>query len=98
MNRVWNFSAGPAALPLPVLERMRAELLDTDGTGMSVMEMSHRSSEFLALKQAVEQKLRAAAGIPDSHRVLFLQGGATLQFAMVPLNLMGGKGASYAHT
>jgi phosphoserine aminotransferase len=98
MTRVWNFSAGPAALPLPVLERARAELLETGGTGMSVMEMSHRSAEFVALKREVERKLRAAAGIPDSHKVLFLQGGASLQFAMVPINLLGGRGALYAHT
>jgi phosphoserine aminotransferase len=98
MTRVWNFSAGPAALPLPVLERARAELLETGGTGMSVMEMSHRSAEFVALKREVERKLRAAAGIPDGHKVLFLQGGASLQFAMVPINLLGGRGALYAHT
>jgi phosphoserine aminotransferase len=98
MTRVWNFSAGPAALPLPVLERARAELLETGGTGMSVMEMSHRSAEFVALKRETERKLRAAAGIPDGHQVLFLQGGASLQFAMVPINLLGGRGASYAHT
>jgi phosphoserine aminotransferase len=98
MARVWNFSAGPAALPTAVLERARAELLEHGSSGMSVMEMSHRSAEFVALKREVERKLRAAAGIPDAHRVLFLQGGASLQFAMVPLNLMGGKGASYAHT
>jgi len=98
MQRVWNFSAGPAALPLPVLERARAEMLDVGGTGMSVMEMSHRSAEFVALKREVERKLRAAAAIPDSHQVLFLQGGGSMQFAMVPINLMGGRSASYAHT
>jgi len=98
MARVWNFSAGPAALPTPVLERARAELLELGASGMSVMEMSHRSAEFVALKREVERKLRAAAGIPDSHRVLFLQGGASLQFAMVPINLLGGRSASYAHT
>lgn len=102
MARVWNFSAGPAALPLAVLERARAELLEHGASGMSVMEMSHRSAEFITLKREVEAKLRAVAGIPDSRRVLLLQGGATLQFAMVPLNLMGATaatgGASYAHT
>ena len=98
MARVWNFSAGPAALPTPVLERARAELLELGATGMSVMEMSHRSAEFVALKREVERKLRAAAAIPDSHQVLFLQGGASLQFAMVPLNLMDGRSAMYAHT
>jgi phosphoserine aminotransferase len=98
MSRVWNFSAGPAALPTPVLERARDELLDHGASGMSVMEMSHRSTEFVALKREVERKLRAAAAIPDSHKVLMLQGGASLQFAMVPLNLMHGRSADYAHT
>lgn len=98
MARVWNFSAGPAALPTPVLERARAELLEFGSSGMSVMEMSHRSPEFVELKREVERKLRAAAEIPASHKVLFLQGGASLQFAMVPLNLMGGRSAMYAHT
>lgn len=98
MARVWNFSAGPATLPEPVLERARAELLETAGTGMSVMEWSHRSVEFVELKRSVEHKLRAALAIPDSHRILFLQGGASLQFAMVPLNLLAGRSADYAHT
>ncbi len=98
MARVWNFSAGPAALPTPVLERARAEMLEHGASGMSVMEMSHRSTEFVTLKREVERKLRAAAGIPESHRVLFLQGGASLQFAMVPLNLSAGRSAMYAHT
>jgi phosphoserine aminotransferase len=98
MSRAWNFSAGPAALPTPVLERARVELLEHGQSGMSVMEMSHRSTEFIELKREVERKLRAAAAIPDSHKVLFLQGGASLQFAMVPLNLMAGRSADYAHT
>jgi phosphoserine aminotransferase len=96
--RVYNFSAGPAMLPAAVLERARAELTDLAGTGMGVMEWSHRSPEFVALLKDVERKLRAALGVPDGYRVLFLQGGATLQFGMIPLNLMGGRGADYVHT
>lgn len=95
---VWNFSAGPAMLPAPVVARARAELADCRGTGMSVMEWSHRSAEFVALLQETEARLRAAMGIPDTHRVLFLQGGATLQFSMLAMNLMGGRSADYLHT
>jgi phosphoserine aminotransferase len=95
---VWNFSAGPAMLPAAVLERVRAELTDTRGTGMSVMEWSHRSKDFVALLHEVEHKLRAALGVPDGYRVLFLQGGATLQFSMLAMNLMGGRSADYLHT
>jgi phosphoserine aminotransferase len=85
--RVHNFGAGPAVLPLPVLERVRAELLDFAGTGMSVMEMSHRSAAFEGIIQKAEADLRSLLGLGPDHAVLFLQGGASLQFAMVPANL-----------
>lgn len=87
MARVTNFSAGPAALPLAVLERVREELTDWRGAGMSVMEISHRSKPFMELAAQAEADLRALLDIPDNYRVLFLQGGATMQFAAVPLNL-----------
>ena len=99
MPRVFNFSAGPAVMPEPVLRRAAGEISDYNGTGMSVMEMSHRSKEYIALFEGVEQKLRAAMGIPDNYKVLFLQGGATLQFSAVPMNLLARKGkADYAVT
>jgi phosphoserine aminotransferase len=87
MSRVYNFSAGPAALPLAVLERARDELTDYAGSGMSVMELSHRGPAFRDIAARSEQLLRDLLRIPDHYRVLFLQGGATLQFAMAPLNL-----------
>ncbi len=87
MSRVLNFSPGPATLPLPVLERMRDELLDWQGSGMSVMEISHRSPEFLAVAEAAEADLRTLLAIPDNYAVLFMQGGATLQFGAVAMNL-----------
>ncbi len=96
---VVNFSAGPAVLPEPVLERVRDEMLDWHGSGMSVMEMSHRGPEFESIIAAAEADLRELMAIPQGYRVLFLQGGATLQFAMVPANLMSGAGrADYVHT
>lgn len=99
IRRAFNFGAGPAMLPTPVLEQAQAELLDWRGTGMSVMEISHRSSEFEAIAAETEDDLRATLGIPDHYRVLFLQGGATSQFAMVPLNLLRGRdSADYLHT
>ncbi len=99
MARVYNFNAGPAALPLPVLERARDELLDFAGCGMSVMEVSHRGKEFEAVAEASEARLRALLGIPADYRVLFLQGGAQLQFSAVPLNLLGeGASADYVDT
>ena len=95
-NRVHNFGAGPAVLPVPVLERVREELLDYQGTGMSVLEMSHRSAAFEAIIRKAEADLRALAGLGDDHAVLFLQGGASLQFAMVPANLRpAGASADY---
>lgn len=99
MTRVYNFSAGPATLPLPVLERAREELLDWGGTGMSVMEMSHRGKAFVSIAERAEADLRRLLGIPDGYHVLFLQGGATSQFAMVPMNLLRGRGrADYLDT
>jgi phosphoserine aminotransferase len=85
--RVFNFAAGPATMPLEVLEQARAELSDWRGSGMSVMEVSHRSRAFIATAEEAEQRLRRLLAIPQNYRVLFLQGGATLQFAAIPLNL-----------
>jgi len=98
VSRTWNFSAGPALLPDEVLRRAQAELLDLGGSGMSILEWSHRSSEYVELMRAVEAKLRVALGVPSEYQVLFLQGGATTQFGMIPLNLMGGRSADYVHT
>ncbi len=88
MARVYNFSAGPAALPLPVLERAAQEMVDYAGSGMSVMEMSHRSKEYLEIITNAESLLRELMAIPDNYQVLFQQGGATLQFTMAPMNLI----------
>ena len=95
MGRVYNFSAGPAVLPEEVLKQAADEMLDYRGTGMSVMEMSHRSKPFAGIIEAAEQDLRDLMGIPDNYRVLFLQGGATQQFAAIPMNLMRNKKADY---
>ena len=89
MERVYNFSAGPAVLPLPVLERAARELVIFPGAGMSVMEMSHRGDEFVAIAEQAEADLRELMTIPAHYKVLFLQGGASMQFAAVPLNLSG---------
>jgi len=91
MSRVFNFSAGPAALPTEVLERAREELLDWHGSGTSVMEMSHRGKHFMSIAAKAEADLRELMAIPDNYKVLFLQGGASSQFAMVPINLLGDK-------
>lgn len=91
MSRIFNFSAGPATLPLPVLEQVQAELLDWHGSGMGVMEMSHRDKEFTSIAQACERDLREVLGVPANYKVLFLQGGATAQFSVVPQNLLRGK-------
>ncbi len=88
-ERIYNFSAGPACLPLPVLEKAREELLSLDGIGMSVMEISHRSKHFDAIIESAKQGLRELMDIPDNYQVLFLQGGATLQFSMIPINFLG---------
>ena len=87
MARVFNFSAGPAMMPLPVLKEIQAELLDYNGSGMSVMEMSHRSKVFQTIVDEAEKDLRELMNIPDNYKVLFIQGGATLQFSMIPINL-----------
>jgi phosphoserine aminotransferase len=98
-KRVFNFNAGPGALPLPVLERIREELLDWRGSGMSVMEMSHRSPEFESINAAAEQKLRSLLAIPDDYAVIFLQGGGSMQFTMAPMNLcLPGKPVDVLHT
>ena len=99
MARVYNFGAGPAVLPEAVLKKAAEEMLDYKGCGMSVMELSHRGKEFKAIIETAEINLREIMGIPDNYKVLFLQGGASLQFAMVPLNLMNkNKKADYVHT
>ena len=98
-RRVSNFNAGPGALPLPVLERIREELLDWHGSGMSVMEMSHRSPEFEGIIASAEQRLRTLLGISDHYAVLFLQGGGSMQFTMAPMNLcLPGKPVDVLHT
>jgi phosphoserine aminotransferase len=97
--RVYNFSAGPAALPLPVLEQARSELTDWQGLGMSVMEVSHRSTAFVAAAEEAEERMRSVLAVPDGYHVLFLQGGATAQFAAVPLNLCApGQPVDYVNT
>ncbi len=99
MKRVFNFSAGPAMLPQSVLEQAQAEMLDWDGSGMSVMEMSHRGKEYMSIAAEAEADLRDIMGIPANYKVLFLQGGASSQFAMIPQNLLRGKGtADYVDT
>src|SRR5262249_29256685 len=98
-KRAYNFNAGPAAIPLPVLEKMRDEMTDFQGTGMSVMELSHRSSTFEAVNDGAEKALRRLLRIPDEYSVLFLQGGGSLQFAMVPMNLyLPGRAVDVIHT
>jgi phosphoserine aminotransferase len=97
--RIYNFSAGPAVLPLPVLEEARRDLVALPGVGMSVMEISHRSKTFDEIIQGAEADLRKLGGIPDNYKVLFLQGGASLQFSMVPMNLLSpGLTADYIIT
>ena len=98
-NRVYNFSAGPSMLPVEVLENVQKDLLNYDGSGQSVMEMSHRSKEYKKIIEDAEANLRELMNIPDNYKVLFLQGGGTLQFAMVPLNLLRNtKKADYVVT
>lgn len=99
LKRVYNFNPGPAVLPLEVLQEAQAEFLDYKGTGMSVMEISHRSKEFEGVIQTAEADLRELLGIPANYKVMFLQGGATLQFTMVPMNLRpAGASADYIVT
>ncbi len=99
MTRKYNFSAGPAMLPQEVLEQAQAEMLDWNGSGMSVMEMSHRGKEFMSIATQAEADLREIMSIPENYKVLFLQGGASSQFAAIPLNLLRGKdSADYVNT
>ncbi|MBI5741090.1 MAG: 3-phosphoserine/phosphohydroxythreonine transaminase [Nitrospirae bacterium] len=99
MSRIFNFSAGPAMLPAEVLEHAASEMMDWHGCGMSVMEMSHRGKEFVSIAEKAEKDLREIMNIPGNYKVLFLQGGATSQFAMVPMNLLRGKkSADYINT
>ena len=93
-KRVYNFSPGPAMLPLPALEEAQRDLLALPGTGISILEISHRSKAFEKIIHQAEANLRSLLGIPDNYRVLFLQGGALLQFGMIPMNLLGGAGKS----
>jgi len=94
MSRVFNFSAGPAILPEPVLRQAQSELLDWRGSGMSVMEMSHRDKAFMTIAHEAEATLREIAGIPANYKVLFMQGGATAQFSLLPMNLLYGKSSA----
>jgi phosphoserine aminotransferase len=99
IKRAFNFNAGPAALPLPVLERIREELLDYRGTGMSVMEMSHRSKEYEEINAGAEAGLRRQLAVPEDYSVIFVQGGGSMQFTMVPMNLSApGKPVDVIHT
>lgn len=98
MNRVYNFAAGPSMMPEEALQTAAREMLDYRGTGMSVMEMSHRSAAFADIIETAEADLRELVGIPDNYRVLFLQGGASQQFAAVPMNLMKNRVADYIVT
>ena len=97
-HRLPNFCAGPATMPTAVLERAQSELLDWQGRGLSVMEVSHRSKEYMAITDKAEAKLRALMEIPDNYKVLFLQGGASLQFSAIPLNLLNGGRGDYLTT
>ena len=97
-NRTFNFSAGPAMMPEPVLEEIRDEMMNDRGSGMCVMEMSHRSKVFQQIADEAQADLRALMGIPDNYKVLFIQGGGTLEFAMVPMNLMKNGKACYVET
>ncbi len=97
-EEVYNFSAGPSVLPRSVLERAAAEMLNYGGTGMSVMEMSHRSAAFQEIFDRAKASLRELLAVPESHEILLLQGGATLQFAAIPMNLLAGGSADYAVT
>ena len=99
MSRIFNFSAGPAMLPADVMARAGDEMLDWHGSGMSVMEMSHRGKEFISIYEEAERDLRGLLAVPQNYKILFLQGGATLQFAQIPMNLLHGNGkADYVVT
>lgn len=99
MSRAYNFSAGPAMLPFEVMQKIKDEMLEYGGAKASVMEISHRGADFMAMAEKSERDLRTLLGIPDNYKVLFMQGGASLQFSMVPINLLRGKKtANYTHT
>ena len=98
MKQIFNFSAGPAVLPKPVLERAQAEMLDWHGSGMSVMEMSHRGKQFISILEKAEADFRQLLAIPSNYKVLFLQGGAIGENAIIPMNLLNGKAADYVVT
>ena len=93
-ERIFNFSAGPAVLPVPVLEEAQRDMVSLPGVGMSVMEISHRSKTFDEIIARTEASLRALLGIPDNYHVLFLQGGASLQFSMIPMNFLPADGSA----
>ena len=97
-KRIYNFSAGPSMLPLEVLKKAQSQMLNYEGSGMSVMEMSHRSKAYDAIIKKTEERLRTILAIPNNYKVLFLQGGATSQFSMVPLNLLQKGKADYIVT
>ena len=98
MAKKYNFYAGPAILPQEVMKKAQEELLDFNGIGLSIMEISHRSKDFEAVINTAEAKIRSLLGVPENYTVLFLQGGASLQFGMIPMNLLKGKKADYVHT
>ncbi|HSQ34660.1 MAG TPA: 3-phosphoserine/phosphohydroxythreonine transaminase [Candidatus Binatia bacterium] len=98
MAKKYNFYAGPAILPQEVMKKAQEELLDFNGIGLSIMEISHRSKDFEAVINTAEAKVRALLGVPENYTVMFLQGGASLQFGMIPMNLLKGKKADYVHT
>ena len=98
MAKKYNFYAGPAILPQEVMKKAQAELLDLNGIGLSILEISHRSKDFEAIINAAEAKIRSLLGVPENYTVMFLQGGASLQFGMVPMNLLQGGKADYVHT
>jgi phosphoserine aminotransferase len=98
MNKKYNFYAGPAILPYEVMKKAQEELLDYNGIGLSIMEISHRSKDFEAVIEGAEKKIRALLGVPDNYSVMFIQGGATLQFAMIPMNFLEGGKADYVNT
>jgi phosphoserine aminotransferase len=98
MSKKYNFYAGPAILPYEVMKRAQEELLDFNGTGLSVLEISHRSKDFIAVTDAAEAKIKALLGVPDNYSIMFLQGGASTQFGMIPMNLLKGGKADYINT
>lgn len=98
MAKKYNFYAGPAILPQEVMKKAQEELLDFNGIGLSIMEISHRSKDFVAVMEAAQEKIRSLMGVPDNYSVMFLQGGATTQFAMIPMNLLQGGKADYVNT